>query len=408
MRKNFSGYFREDLDTTKYLWQNATFVFDTNVLLNLYRYSDAAREDFIRFFETVTDRIWLTEQSVYEFLNRRPDVVKQQMEAYTKTLTTIEDIKKSLAGAKGHPFVSQEVHEQLEAAFSAAKLELEDGRKKQEQRIVDDPIQEKLHLIFDGKVGEPFTAEKLKESIEKALQRFEQEIPPGYKDKQKLRDNQKASDLRAACGDYLIWRQLMDFSKGNDRDVIFVTDERKEDWWHVVAGKTVSARPELISEFHTETSKKILFYRPERFMELAEENLSFSLADGTIEEIQSTLATSLTAEEAWSKAKERLWAIDVEPDYETVVKTSLARGQGFHKQKLRGLLDYRPEEDEINKDTSRRAFLFNELLAVEKDMSELYKELAVDDLSIEKRGHLLGRLKRLIKLRESISHRLTF
>ena len=39
MRKLFSEYFRPTEVETKQLWAEAVFIFDTNVLLNLYRMS---------------------------------------------------------------------------------------------------------------------------------------------------------------------------------------------------------------------------------------------------------------------------------------------------------------------------------------------------------------------------------
>jgi hypothetical protein len=38
MKDIFRGYYKLDDDEFKQLWKKAVFIFDTNVLLNLYRY----------------------------------------------------------------------------------------------------------------------------------------------------------------------------------------------------------------------------------------------------------------------------------------------------------------------------------------------------------------------------------
>ena len=46
MREKFRFYYQKP-DFNK-LWQECTFVFDTNILLNLYRYPKETSEDLIR------------------------------------------------------------------------------------------------------------------------------------------------------------------------------------------------------------------------------------------------------------------------------------------------------------------------------------------------------------------------
>ena len=51
MKKTFLEYNPLSKEIIKELWDNAIFVFDTNVLLNLYRYSD---ETSMKFLETIS------------------------------------------------------------------------------------------------------------------------------------------------------------------------------------------------------------------------------------------------------------------------------------------------------------------------------------------------------------------
>lgn len=112
MRSQFKGHFNESEKTISELWENATFVFDANVLLNLYRYSDQGRDAFLSLLKLsgVKNRIWLPKQSAHEFLKNRLQVIGEQSKAYDETKQKIVDIKTRFEGSKGHPFVSEKNH----------------------------------------------------------------------------------------------------------------------------------------------------------------------------------------------------------------------------------------------------------------------------------------------------------
>lgn len=81
-----------DSDFVK-LWENAIFVFDTNFLLDLYRVSRPASEDFLQLLEHLKDRIWLPYQVVDEFLNRRENVIASETASFAKALSSLEEWK---------------------------------------------------------------------------------------------------------------------------------------------------------------------------------------------------------------------------------------------------------------------------------------------------------------------------
>jgi len=86
MRSQFSRHFESSSEEIKKLWQEASFVFDANVLLNLYRYSSEATKEFLQLLNLVGDRVWIPEQCAYEFLSNRHSVLHEQATAYDKTL----------------------------------------------------------------------------------------------------------------------------------------------------------------------------------------------------------------------------------------------------------------------------------------------------------------------------------
>ena len=65
---------------------------------------------------------------------------------------------------------------------------------------------------------------------------------------------------RALYGDLIVWKQTIEKAKESNRDVIFVTDDKKNDWFEAkVKGKRSGPRKELLREFSKESDgQKIL------------------------------------------------------------------------------------------------------------------------------------------------------
>lgn len=66
-----------------------------------------------------------------------------------------------------------------------------------------------------------------------------------------------------------MWKQIIAKAKSDSKPVIFITDDKKEDWWLEQSGRTISPRPELIEEFTAQTGQKFWMYSVERFVEEA-------------------------------------------------------------------------------------------------------------------------------------------
>ena len=57
------------------LWKNAVFIFDTNIFLNLYRYTEDTRDSLLKAMEQLTDRIWMPKQVAQELMKDRTKVI---------------------------------------------------------------------------------------------------------------------------------------------------------------------------------------------------------------------------------------------------------------------------------------------------------------------------------------------
>ena len=287
MKELFPGYFKESEDDLKEIWVNCIYVFDANILLNLYRYSDLTRAKFFHLLRKLNSRIWLPHRAAEEYLNNRLLVIDQQERAYDETTKSIERLKSDLENARQHPFVCEDTLQKVNNIFDDLNSELSQNKYVHTKRINEDEILEEISDIFRGKVGHPFNEEQLNQVIEEGKLRFQQKIPPGYKDDSKSQSSSNPKEQLRKYGDLLLWKQIIYKASKKNTNIIFVTDDRKEDWWHKFKGKTLRTRPELIEEFLNNTSQSFLMYQADRFLELARSHLDEQVSDELIEEIKA-------------------------------------------------------------------------------------------------------------------------
>lgn len=85
MKNNFPGYFPPNNVDVQELWETCLFTVDANILLNMYRYSDHTRREFIKILKAIEDRLWLPHQAAQEYFENRLQVISQQEKAYEET-----------------------------------------------------------------------------------------------------------------------------------------------------------------------------------------------------------------------------------------------------------------------------------------------------------------------------------
>ncbi len=283
MRSKFPGYFKPAKGDIKALWDNAIFTFDTNILLNLYRYSDETREEFYKILEKLKDKIWLSNQSAFEFFENRLNVISQQEKAYEDMIGKLAAIEEDFKNTRQHPFVSDSSLQKFSKLAKEICSELEKSKEVHNNRIVDDEVLMRIEELFADRVGGEYKLEEFNKLIKEGEERFKLKVPPGYKDSSK----KDASDLGARqYGDLIVWKQIIDKAKESQKGIILVTDDRKEDWWMRFKGKTIQPRPELIKEFKNEVNQEFHMYQSDRFLEFSREQLSLKVNQNAINEIR--------------------------------------------------------------------------------------------------------------------------
>lgn len=86
MRSMFPGYYRPKQEEFAEKFKTCVFCFDTNVLLNLYRYTPETRDNLIEVLQhaKIKDRIWLPHRVGFEYQKSRINVLLSQLGLVSK------------------------------------------------------------------------------------------------------------------------------------------------------------------------------------------------------------------------------------------------------------------------------------------------------------------------------------
>lgn len=291
MKSRFQSHFPLSPDRIGKLWREAIFVFDTNTILNFYRYSDQSRTEFIETLQQLRARIWLPEQSAHEFFSNRLSELASHEKVYTDAEAKIASLRDAFDRDKGHPFISRSLLEKANPIFDEIVVELRKRKDEQSSRLNNDDILEAISKVFDGRVGEGMSTAELEATFIEGEKRYKNKVPPGYKDAGKYQNPETMAQKRSVYGDLIVWKQTLELSKSQKKSVIFVTDDRKEDWWVEINGRLISPRTELIDEFTEFTGMSLLVYRSDQFLKYARDELNSKVSNETIEEIKSVDVT---------------------------------------------------------------------------------------------------------------------
>lgn len=281
MKELFPGYYRKTEDDIKRIWENGIIMFDTNVLLNLYRYSDSTQRTIIELIKRFSSQIYLPHQAALEYNRNRYEVIAEQEKAYNEFLEKISQIQKDLQSTSKPPFLTPKVDKELNTVFEKVGDEVKESIQKYCNYLKDDPIYTDVSKLFAGRITEQFLEEELNEIFKEGELRFKNKIPPGFED-------EKTKDGNRKYGDLVLWKQIIKKAKEVKKDVILITDERKVDWWWKIKdGRNMGPRQELIEEMRLQANVDFHMYSSERFLSYGQTFLKEKINQQAIEEIQA-------------------------------------------------------------------------------------------------------------------------
>lgn len=286
MKKIFREFYPFDDEYFTKLWDEAIIVPDANILLNLYFYSEKTSKELINILKKFKKRLWIPYQVALEYQLGRLNKIKAQKNVYKNLIDFIKgkinSIKKeSQKKYSKHPVLEiNKIEEILDKCFSGIELYLNKSKNKHPDWETEDKIRNTLDILFENKVGEPYTSEKLRECYEEGYLRYKKNIPPGYEDEKNKKDEKRK------FGDLIIWLEIIEKAKKEKKPIIFITDEEKEDWWQKDS-KNQIPRYELIGEMRLKAGVSFYMYNSNDFMRFAYKYLELPSIEPVIKEMKA-------------------------------------------------------------------------------------------------------------------------
>lgn len=237
---------------------NSIIVLDTNVLLNIYRYSPEFSEFALNCLKAVKNYVVLPATVRLEYgkhcraafakmqervKNASQDTSKQIQRAKTKILATCDNLERLQFSDV------EELREGLSQKIDALQNFLNDFFcERNSLNLISRFWKDKDYLM--SLVGEWDESDRIMPSLsqediylwcEEGEKRYKKEIPPGFKDENNKDGIRKYSDL-------ILWKEILRFAKNEEKNVVFVTDDVKSDWWEMADGDR-QLHQKLIDEF---------------------------------------------------------------------------------------------------------------------------------------------------------------
>ena len=276
------------------IWEKGLLIVDTNVLLDLYRLSKGSRKDLMKSIEFFGERIWSPYQATLEFLRNREAVIKglgsSKFEEFIKVLNdkAVPELKEAFKNFQRHPCID---FTYIEKRIESFRMELEkkvEGWKNEYPFDADnDDVLKWVTKKYDGKVGEDYDAKLLLDIYSEGAIRYKAQVPPGYKDANN-KDKKEAGE-RYVYGDLIIWKSVVEKAKKDKLDIIFLTNDTKEDWYEKHNGQAKAPRFELLREFHKETAQDIIIMSEAAFLNEMKERKSVKVKDSSIEDAERAI-----------------------------------------------------------------------------------------------------------------------
>lgn len=263
------------------LWSEAIFVFDTSSICALYNLKADSQKIVADILNKLKDRIWIPAQVKYEYLKNREKVIDNPVnECYNdphivKTghqfVNNFSDFLKDNENNDYHPYIKDDSFHELTQKRDVLKKTIEEIieliKKEKKDRIseiqsikINDCIKDTFLTL---KCGQAFSFNEILGIIQEGEFRYRNTIPPGYKDK----DTKQGSQI---YGDLIIWKEILRYACQENKSVIFVCDDVKEDWLQKNGKDIETPRVELIKEFQDTAGTDFWMYTIKKFIDKLE------------------------------------------------------------------------------------------------------------------------------------------
>ena len=111
----------------------------------------------------------------------------------------------------------------------------------------------------------------------------------------------------------------MDYAKAENKDIIFVGDDLKEDWWEKEQGKLSQPRRELLDEFKYRTGREIVIHTQKGFIDASKKKLN----ENTMKEMERVMKENQQLQDLIRKMKESMASIMPRYDIQSLAEAKI-------------------------------------------------------------------------------------
>ncbi|MBL3658777.1 PIN-like domain-containing protein [Fulvivirga sediminis] len=376
MKDLFPGYCKKTEADIKRIWEHGIILFDTNVLLNLYRYSDSTQNTILELIKRFSKQIYLPHQAALEYNRNRYEVIAEQEKAYNEFLEKISQIQKDLQSTSKPLFLSTKVDKELNVIFEKVGDEVKESIQKYSDFLKSDPIYNSISELFSNRITKQFSEDELKEIFKEGEERYKNKVPPGFEDEKTKEGNRKYGDL-------ILWKQVIQKAKELKKDVILITDERKIDWWWKIKdGRNMGPRQELVEEIKLHANVDFHMYSSERFLSYGQSFLKEKINQQALEEIQAMKKAELDEIKRIQFMEKRIFERELKAKDEINFLTK--RIEDVNEK----MFSLRKHQESLFKDSMES-----------DDVKEYLHSMSIHEAELnEEKMHLVSKLKSLQKL----------
>ena len=223
METEIDKYFVTEKKLDDLINQGDTYiVFDTNVLLAAYQWRNATKEQIEKIINKFynENKLKYSMQVIKEFSKNRVFLIRERINDVANEmdmLTNVTPLEKLIPILNGKEIYmkTQEIQKDYIRYINLYRDQLKIIKDELKKLVSDDSFFNLIYNTAQGNIIKNYTNDELEELKIEGRRRFENKIPPGFKDKNKTNGNE--------YGDYILWKELMSLKS----NVIFVSNDEK-------------------------------------------------------------------------------------------------------------------------------------------------------------------------------------
>lgn len=353
----FEGYVTNSDEELRHALRTSLVVFDTNVLLNMYRYNAETRASIAEVMGALGDRLFVPHQVLEEFWRNRERALAEPLGQIRQSAEELQKLQNSsleilrvwVNRAALDSQSAAEAETSLTRAFHQARALLDglidESEIQQARNTKQDQVLLILRDVLAGRVGPAMSAAAYAEAVAEGQKRAAAGEPPGFADVKKTDRGGEG-----AAGDYLVWEQLLLEAERRHLPVVFVTGDVKRDWWRYEGNNPRGPRIELVREMEARCGTPLVMMKPDTLLGFADA-LSVSVRPETVEDVERTsrsdaLSEAVDDSTGWTQNALTLLMLQLAveaPVQEATIRLACQQGGFVGRDDVYRLGDYEPE-----------------------------------------------------------------